>query len=78
MPAFQIKREFHKGVLIGNGIARRCRVEFVIRTAPGLPTLRQLDIWIDDSPPEGNYKLSVNGSILAVRFARGAWLEAAA
>jgi hypothetical protein len=37
-----------------------------------------IDVWIEKKPPDGDYKIFVNGTILQVRFSRGAWLEAVA
>ncbi len=78
MPPIRITREVHQGVLSGNGIDCKCRVELVTKITPGFPSDRRLDIWIPESPSEGNYKLFVNGTILEVRFKRGAWMEAVA
>jgi hypothetical protein len=78
MPPIRIQREIHQGLLSGNGIDCRCRVELVTKITPGFPPVRTLDIWIEKSPAEGNYKVFVNGATLSVRFARGAWREAAA
>jgi len=50
----------------------------VTKTTAGHPPVRMLDVWIQKKPPEGNYKIFVNGTILQVRFSRGAWLEAVA
>jgi hypothetical protein len=78
MPPIRIKRDIHQGVLSGNGVICRCRVELVTKTTAGHPPVRMLDVWIQKKPPEGNYKIFVNGTILQVRFSRGAWLEAVA
>ena len=78
MSPIRITREVHQGWLSGNGIACKCRVELATKLTPGFPTVRTLDIWIPQQPPEGSYKLVVNDTTLEVRFARGAWLEAVA
>jgi hypothetical protein len=74
----QIQREVHVGVLSGNGFEQRCRVELVTKITPGFPSVRQLDIWIEQPLPRGDYKLLVNGAILGVRFERGVWMESVA
>ena len=78
MPPIRITREIQQGLLSGNGIDCRCRVELVTKITPGFPPVRMLDIWIEHCPPEGNYKVLVNGVTLSVRFAHGAWREAVA
>ena len=78
MSPIRITREVHQGWLSGNGIACKCRVELATKITPGFPTVRTLDIWIPDKPPEGNYSLQINGATLGVQFKRGAWLEAVA
>jgi hypothetical protein len=78
MPPIRIKKDIHQGVLTGNGVICRCRVELVTKTTAGHPPVRIIDVWIEKKPPEGDYKIFVNGTILQVRFSRGAWLEAVA
>jgi hypothetical protein len=78
MSPIRITREVHQGWLSGNGIECKCRVELAMKITPGFATVRTLDIWIPEKPPEGNYKLQVNGTTLEVQFKRGAWLEAVA
>lgn len=78
MSPIRIIREVHQGVLSGNGIECKCRVELATRINPGFPTIRMLDVWIPQKPPEGNYKLLLNGTTLEVQFKRGAWLESVA
>ncbi|MGA7243674.1 MAG: hypothetical protein WBX19_10840 [Terracidiphilus sp.] len=53
-------------------------MELATKITPGFPTVRTLDIWIPDKPPEGSYNLQINGATLVVEFKRGAWLEAVA
>ncbi len=78
MSPIRITREVHQGWLSGNGIACKCRVELATKISPGFPTVRTLDIWIPEKPPEGHYKVQIDGTTLDVQFKRGTWLEAVA
>ncbi len=53
MSPIRITREVHQGWLSGNGIACKCRVELATKISPGFPTIRTVDIWIPEKPPEG-------------------------
>jgi len=78
MSPIRIAREVHQGWLSGNGIACKCRVELATKISPGFPTVRTLDIWIPERPPEGHYKVQIDGTTLDVHFKRGLWQEAVA
>jgi len=78
MPPIRITREVRQGWLSGNGINCKCRVELVTRTTPNFESVRTVDVWIPEKPPEGSYKLQIDGTTLDVQFKRGAWLEAVA
>jgi|ERR1039457_6103451 hypothetical protein len=75
MPRIQIKRDIQQGVLFGNGVAYRCRVEITTMTSQGRPHVRQLDIWIGESLPAGEYRLVINGETLLMHYSRGLWHE---
>jgi len=77
MPRVQIKKDIQQGVLLGRGLASRCRVEISTKTSEGHPSTRQLDIWVGEPLPVGEYKLVIKGEILLVRYWRGLWKEIA-
>jgi hypothetical protein len=78
MSPIRITREVRQGWLSGNGIACKCRVELATKISPGFPTVRTLDIWLPEKPPDGHYKVQLDDATLDVQFKRGAWLEAVA
>ena len=78
MPPIRITREVRQGWLSGNGIHCKCRVEIVTRTVPNLEPVTTLDIWIPQNPPEGDYKLQIDGTTFEMQFKRGVWLQAVA
>jgi hypothetical protein len=73
MPRIQIKRNTKQGILIGNGVERKCRVDVATQLVEGIPTDRSFDIWVQDSLPPGDYKLLVEDAIVSMRYKRGAW-----
>ncbi len=75
MPRIQVKRDIRQGVLFGNGLECRCRVEITTLTSQGRPHVRQLDIWIGESLPAGEYRLVMNGEILLMQYSHGLWHE---
>ena len=75
MPRVQIKKDIQQGVLLGRGLASRCRVEITTKTSAGHPSSRQLDIWVAEPLPVGEYKLVIKGEILLARYWRGLWRE---
>lgn len=75
MPRVQIKKDIQQGVLLGRGLASRCRVEITTKTSEGHASIRQLDIWVAEPLPVGEYKLVIKGEILLVRYWRGLWRE---
>ena len=47
-------------------------------TGPNLEPVTTLDIWIPQKPPEGDYKLQIDGTTFEMQFKRGVWLQAVA
>ena len=75
MPRIQIKRDIRQGVLFGNGLECRCRVEITTLTSQGRPHVRQLDIWVGESLPAGEYRLVMNGETLLMHYSKSLWHE---
>jgi hypothetical protein len=75
MPRIQIRRDVQLGELVGNGLELKCRVEITSKTAQGLLTVRQFDIWIGESLPAGEYKLVIPGETLLMQYSHGLWQE---
>ena len=75
MPRIQVKKSVQQGVLSGNGVDCKCRVEISTQFIEGNPTDRTLDIWVLKAPSEGAYKLLMNGEAVSMRYTRGLWHE---
>jgi hypothetical protein len=67
----------HRGAwhLFGNGLECRCRVEITTLTSQGRPHVRQLDIWVGESLPAGEYRLVMNGETLLMHYSKSLWHE---
>jgi len=74
-PRTQIKRDIQQGVLLGNELASRCRVEITTKASQGLPPTRQLNIWVGEILPAGEYLLVIKGETLRMQYSQGLWRE---
>jgi hypothetical protein len=75
MPRIQVKRDIQQGVLLGDGLALRCRVEITTKASEGLVSTRKLDIWVEESIPASEYRLVMNGESVLMKYSRGSWCE---
>lgn len=75
MPRIQIKTDVHLGLLRGNDVECKCRVEIVTKTVQGVPSARDLDIWVANPVPDGTYQLLLDSETLDVLLQRGVWKE---
>jgi hypothetical protein len=75
MPRIQVKKSVQQGLLSGNGVDCKCRVEISTQFIEGNPTDRTLDIWVQKAPPEGAYRLLMDSEAVSMRFSRGLWRE---
>jgi hypothetical protein len=75
MPRVQIKKDIQQGVLLGGGLALRCRVEITTKASEALASSRQIDIWVGKSLPAGKYKVVMKGETLIMQYSRGSWKE---
>jgi hypothetical protein len=78
MPRIQIKTDVHLGVLRGNDVECKCRVEIVTKTIQGVFSGRELDIWVANPVPDGTYQLLLNDETLNMVLKRGVWKEVTA
>jgi hypothetical protein len=73
MPRIQIKRDTKQGILVGNGVERKCRVDIATQLVEGVPTGSTFDIWVQDPVPAGDYRLLLENATVNMRYKRGAW-----
>ena len=69
-------RESHPGVIRGQSYESKCWVEMAYATAHGVPpaVVQFRIVSLAKAPPaEGLYKLYVDGDVLEVKYAHGAW-----
>jgi hypothetical protein len=75
MPRIQVKKSVQQGMLSGEGVDCKCRVEISTQFVEGKPTDRTFDLWVQKTPPEGTYRLLLDGAAISMRYRRGLWQE---